>query len=59
MSSSITSRYYENILNFKRTASIPTDYDPKEYYFIGAMIALSCSVFSGAIIVITTMVRIM
>ena len=30
------------------TAPVPPAYDPAEYYFVGALIALSCAMFSAA-----------
>ena len=35
-------------LYFLFTAPIPTAYDPADYYFVGALIALSSAIFSAA-----------
>ena len=45
------------ILYFQKLAPIPAERDPQNYYFIGALIALSCAAFGGAMIVITAKVR--
>jgi hypothetical protein len=34
--------------SFSYLAPVPTAYDPADYYFVGALIALSCAIFSAA-----------
>jgi len=37
---------------FDLKTPIPPEHDPEDYYFIGALVALSCAIFGGALIVI-------
>ena len=41
---------------FCNIAPIPPEHDPEDYYFIGALVALSCAIFGGALIVICSKV---
>ena len=41
---------------FNNIAQIPPEHDPEDYYFIGALVALSCAIFGGALIVICSKV---
>ena len=34
--------------SFLPLAPVPPAYDPADYYFVGALIALSCAIFSAA-----------
>ena len=43
-------------LTFDNIAPIPPEHDPEDYYFIGALVALSCAIFGGALIVICSKV---
>ena len=43
---------------FLTIAAIPKDHDVHDYYFIGALLALSCAVFTAASIVLATKVLI-
>ena len=45
-----------NKLFFNQSALIPHDQDPDNYYFIGALLALSCAIFTSGVIVISTKV---
>ena len=42
---------------FNNIAPIPPEHDPEDYYFIGALVALSCAIFGGALIVICSKVN--
>ena len=39
------------------TAPIPKAYDPADYYFVGALIALSSAIFSAANNIVISLVR--
>ena len=41
---------------FDNIAPIPPEHDPEDYYFIGALVALSSAIFGGALIVICSKV---
>ena len=41
---------------FYNIAPIPPEHDPEDYYFIGALVALSSAIFGGALIVICSKV---
>ena len=44
------------ILSIVSLAHVPKAYDPADYYFVGALIALSCAIFSAANNIVIAMV---
>ena len=42
---------------FEQIAPIPTEDEPNNYYFIGAIIALGCAGFTAALLIISKKVR--
>ena len=53
----LTNIYCILIRFFAKIAPILGGYDPADYYFVGALIALSCAIFSAANNIVIALVK--